>query len=116
MLTQKSNLVVRLLFIVPALILLVPLVVLFPVGLGLKVLFLSMLLLSYIFGSIMPIVGGFENKKIISAVFLTVTIGFLIQAHLNSEYSVGKAKPNSLVYVQNTDSKKALQISSSQSG
>jgi hypothetical protein len=107
-LTQKSNLVLQLLFIMPSLILLVPLLVLFPIGLGLKVLFLAIILLTYIFGSIMPIVGGFEHKKTISLAFLAISIGFLIQAHLNADFQFGKAKPNSLVYVQSTDSKEAI--------
>ena len=107
-LTQKSNLVLQLLFITPSLILFVPLLVLFPVGLGLKVLFISMIVLSYVFGSIMPIVGGFEHKKIISLLFLAISVGFLAQAHVSASYEFGKAKPNSLVYVQNTESKKAI--------
>lgn len=106
--TQKSNNFVKLLFIVPMLILLVPLIVLFPIGLGLKMMFVSMILMAFLFGAIMPVVGAFEDKKWISMLCFVLSIGFFIQAHVNSGYEFGKAKPNSLLYVQNTDSQKAI--------
>lgn len=106
--TQKYNIVVYSFLTIPALILLVPLITLFPVGLGLKMLFVSMILMALLFGFIMPTVGRIENKKLLSVICLAISIGFLAQAHVHGDYVIGKAKPNSLVYVQHSDSQKAV--------
>ena len=105
--TQKSNLLFQLILIVPVLIIFVPFLTTFPIGLGLKMLFVSSILLSIIFTLLTPIFASFEHKKYISLFFFAVAIGFLIQAHVNSDYEFGKAKPNSLLYVQDSDTGKA---------
>ncbi len=105
--SQKSNFIVQLILIIPILIIFVPFLTMFPIGLGLKMLFVSSVLLSITFALLAPIFAGFEHKKLISGLFFAAAIGFLIQAHINSDYEFGKAKPNSLLYVQDTDSGKA---------
>lgn len=106
-LTQKTSKFLNLLLSIPALVLFVPFIVLFPIGLGLKILVGSAVLTVLVFGLLLPIFGAFSRKRIWSTLLFAVSIGFFIYAHLNSNYEFGKAKPNSLLYVLDGDKNKA---------
>ena len=106
--TQKNYWFLNLVFAIPTLVLLVPFLQLFPVGLGLKIMFGSSILLVLIFGLLMPIFGSFANKSRWSLVFLLLAFLVFAKAHCNSDYEPGKAKPNSLLYVYDADANKAI--------
>jgi hypothetical protein len=55
----------------------------------------------------LPVFGAFEKKRWWGLLFLLLSFGFLFNAHSHSNYSQGKAKPNSLLYVLNADTQKA---------
>jgi hypothetical protein len=110
-LTQKKFWFLNCLLSLPAILLIVPLIQMFPVGLGLKILFGSTILVALTFALLLPIFGGFLQKKLCSLLFVLISIGFFIAAHLNSEYTTNQAKPNSLLYSYNTDTKKAFWLS-----
>ncbi|CAM2861796.1 Peptidase family M28 [Flavobacterium frigoris] len=105
--TQKSNKTLNLIFSIPALLLLVPFIQMFPIGLGLKVLFGSAILTVLTFGLLLPTFGSFAKKGQWSLLFLMISIGFFAKAHYESGYEVGKAKSNSLLYIYNADTDKA---------
>jgi len=105
--TQKSNKILNLILVVPALIIYVPFIYTIPVGLGLKVLFGSSIFLALIFGLMLPVFTAFYFKRNWAIAMLLLAIGFVADAHLNAEFEYGKAKPNSLVYILDTDSKQA---------
>lgn len=105
--TQKSNPILNFILALPTLVILVPFVEMFPIGLGLKILFVSTIFVTLIFGLLLPIFGSFQNKKVYFFLFLILGFCFLGKAHLNSDYAENKAKPNSLVYIQNADERKA---------
>ncbi len=105
--TQKTNSVLNLILAVPTLILLAPIIQMFPIGLGLKILVGSSVLTVLSFVLLLPIFGSFTQKKLWATIFFIVAIGLFIKAHQSSGYVYGKAKPNSLVYVLNADSNKA---------
>ncbi len=105
--TQKSNPILNFILSLPTLVILVPFVEMFPIGLGLKILFVSTIFVTLIFGLLLPIFGSFQNKKVYFFLFLVLGLCFLGKAHYNSNYSENKAKPNSLIYIQNTDERKA---------
>jgi Peptidase family M28 len=105
--TQKSSKVFNNILALPSLIILVPLIQMFPVGLGLKILFVSALLTVLCFGLLLPVFGSFTHKKNWATVFFLLSMGLFIKAHLSSEYTTNKAKPNSLLYVLNGDTNKA---------
>jgi len=107
-LTQKSSWLLNCLLAIPTLIILVPFIQMFPIGLGLKILYGSCLLAVLCFTLLLPIFGTFTKKGLWAVFFILVSFGFFIKAHQCSEYSNEKAKPNSLVYILNTDSKKAV--------
>jgi hypothetical protein len=79
----------------------------FPIGLGLKVLFGSAILTVLTFTLLLPIFGTYAKKGVWSTVFLLFSIGFFGKAHLDSSYELGKAKSNSLLYIYNADTDKA---------
>jgi hypothetical protein len=106
--TQKSKWFLNLLLSIPTLLLIVPFILMFPIGLGLKMLFGSAVLTVFVFGLILPIFGPFQRKGLVSILLLLMAIGFFFKAHYNSDYSLGKAKPNSLVYILDTETKQAF--------
>ncbi|MDI6032576.1 M28 family peptidase [Flavobacterium sp. LB2P84] len=105
--TQKSRKILSLVFSIPALIIIAPFIQMFPIGLGLKVLFGSAILTVLTFGLLLPVFGAFAKKGIWSLVFFVLAIGFFAKAHSESGYEYGKAKSNSLLYIYNADTDQA---------
>jgi hypothetical protein len=105
--TQKTHKLLNLFLSIPALILFVPFIIMFPIGLGLKIIAGSAILTVLVFGLLFPVFGSFKKKGIWATVLFALSIGFFIHAHLNSGYEAGKAKPNSLLYVLDGDKNKA---------
>ena len=108
---EKPSLLALCLVTLPGLMVLSPFVQMFPVGLGLKILFVSCVLLVLIFGLMLPFWMRFEHTKKLSRFFLLFGIGFLITAHLQAKFSTEHPKPNSLLYVLDADLDKALWVS-----
>lgn len=91
---------------IPTLYIFAPLVKMFPVGLGLKNLFISAIIIVLVFGIM---VFTFYQKKSfwmqkIAGIFTVIFFGI---ATYNSGFSIDNKKPNSLVYIQNTATKTA---------
>ncbi|WP_369765863.1 M28 family peptidase [Flavobacterium sp. WC2429] len=105
--TQKSSLLLNLILIIPALLLIAPFIQMFPIGLGLKILFGSAILTALTFALLLPVFGTFVKKGRWAVVFLLLSIGFFAKAHYESGYEKGKAKSNSLVYIYDADKNKA---------
>ncbi len=105
--TQKSNRLLNIVLALPTLVIIAPFIQMFPIGLGLKILFGSSILTVLAFTLLLPIFGSFTQKRLWASVFFLVSIGFFVKAHQSSGYEYGKAKPNSLVYLLNGDANKA---------
>lgn len=105
--TQKSNKTLNLLLSLPALMIIAPFIQMFPIGLGLKILFGSAILTVLTFGLLLPVFGAFAKKGIWSIILLLLSIGFFAKAHSESGYEAGKAKSNSLLYVYDADTDQA---------
>ena len=105
--TQKSNRLLNIVLALPTLVIIAPFIQMFPIGLGLKILFGSSILTVLVFTLLLPIFGSFTQKRLWASVFFLVAIGFFVKAHQSSGYVYGKAKPNSLVYLLNGDTNKA---------
>ncbi|HEX8563844.1 MAG TPA: M28 family peptidase [Flavobacterium sp.] len=106
--TQRNSNVLNAILSIPALVIFTPFIVMFPIGLGLKILFGSMILTVLVFSLLLPVFGSFAKKALWSGFFFLLTIGFFIYAHLHSNYEPGKTRPNSLLYVYNADADKAV--------
>ena len=83
-----------------------PLVQFFPVGLGLKMLVGSCLFTALLFGILLPVIGFYKLKKVLAMLFIIVASLFFIKAHLSSNFSTNRQKPNSLVYYHDADNNK----------
>lgn len=105
--TQRSNKTLNLICSIPALLIIAPFIQMFPIGLGLKVLFGSAILTVLTFGLLLPVFGAFAKKGIWSFVLFILAIGFFAKAHSESGYELGKAKSNSLLYIYDADTNKA---------
>ncbi|MCM4153718.1 peptidase M28 [Arenibacter sp. N53] len=87
----------------PAIWIYAPLIKMFPVGLGLKMMITSTLLTSLTFFLLLPVFGSTKNKNGLAFLFLVLCFGFLLSAHLDSDFSNENAKPTSLVYLLDAD-------------
>ena len=91
---------------IPTIYIFAPMIKMFPVGLGLKILFVSGLFIVLVFGLM---ILSFHQKK---SFWTQKWTGFLALlffgiATYNSGFSVDNKKPNSLVYIENYDAKTA---------
>ena len=91
---------------IPTIYMFAPMVKMFPVGLGLKILFVSGLFIVLVFGLM---ILSFHQKKSFWTQKWTGSLAllFFVIATYNSGFSVENKKPNSLVYIENYDTKTA---------
>jgi hypothetical protein len=104
---KEINVYFNLAMAIPSLVIVVPFIQMFPVGLGLEILFGSAILTVLCFNLILPVFDSFLEKKRWAVLFGLVAFGFYIDAYWNSDFEQGKAKPNSLLYYVDADSNKA---------
>jgi hypothetical protein len=105
---KETNLFLLVFLTGPTLFILSPFVKMFPVGLGLKMIVASTLLISLSFVLLISVFGFFSKKKQLYYVFFTIALGFFISAHINSGFDEQHPKPNSLVYLLDTDTNSAV--------
>jgi hypothetical protein len=91
---------------IPTIYIFAPMIKMFPVGLGLKILFVSGVFIVLVFGLM---ILSFHQKKSFWTQKWTgfLTVVFFGIATYNSGFTIDHKKPNSLVYVQNSDNKTA---------
>jgi len=80
-----------------------PFVKMFPVGLGLKVLYISSIFVVLIFSILNSVFGFFRHKRRWSIIMFVIAVIFFISAHFQSSFNKERQKPNSLVYILDTD-------------
>lgn len=106
--TQNTNLVWNLACSIPAILIYSPFIVVFPIGLGLKMLPITAVFTAFVFGLVLPVFLTFERKTLWGMGAFVLLIASLVMAHNHSNYEAGKAKPNSLLYVYDAETKKAV--------
>lgn len=104
---ERPNLLLMVLLSAPAIFIFAPLIQFFPVGLGLKMIVISSVFTVLLFGLLQSVLGYYRLKKLLAAGCLLLACFFFIKAHLSSDFSEERQKPNSLVYYQDTDTQKA---------
>lgn len=105
---KKPNLILMALLLFPLLTITIPFTNMLPVGLGLKLLSATTILVSLIFGLCLTVFGFLRHKKRWAYLFLIVAIISFGIAHQKSNFSDTNPKPNSLVYLYDTDTNKAV--------
>ena len=94
-------------FSIPIIYIFAPLIKMFPVGLGLKSLFISAIFIVLVFGLILPIFQQPKSRNRLIKLIGFATIIVFGYATFNSGFSSDKKKPNSLVFIQNMDNNSA---------
>lgn len=88
---------------VPTIYMISPMIKMFPVGLGLGILFVSGILICLLFGLLLPVFLPISLKKGITRILFILMLVLFIKASFNTGFSEDRKKPNSLVYVKNAD-------------
>ncbi|HLN96454.1 MAG TPA: M20/M25/M40 family metallo-hydrolase [Flavobacterium sp.] len=105
--TQRVNRILNWILALPSLNIIVPFIKMFPVGLGLVMLPGAMVLVVFLFALLLPLLGQFPKKNVWGSALLLLATVFFVKAHFDSDYTKGKALPDSLVYYLNADAKSA---------
>lgn len=101
---------VFLLFSAPALFILAPLILFFPVGLGLKMMVAAAALTVLLFGLLIPLLVSFRMKRTFAILFLIAGVVFFVIAHVKSDFTEDRNKPNSLAYYHNADDQESYWV------
>lgn len=104
---KKNYVILFAILSIPTVYMISPMVKLFPVGLGLKNLFIGGLLIALLFGLLLPVFLSGTAKKGFARIAFMLMLFFFIKASFNAGFSEEKKRPNSLVYVQNMDNNTA---------
>ena len=92
---------------IPVIYIFAPQIKMFPVGLGLKNLFISALFLVIIFGIISPIFSAYKSRKTMVKLLGLGTIIFFGLATYSNGFNDNQKKPNSIVYINDIDNKQS---------
>ena len=105
---EESNKIILFSFLlIPILVIFVPLIQMFPVGLGLKMTAISSILTVLVLGISLPIFAYYKEVKGLSNLFFLIMILALVSAGFTSKYSTDRKQPNSISYFLDTDENKA---------
>ena len=101
---RSSKIIIATLFAIPLLFMFAPQIKMFPVGLGLKNLFISALFLVLIFGLMTPVFASYKSRKSLVRLIGLCTVFFFAFATYNSGFNENMKKPNSSVFINDVDS------------
>lgn len=104
---RMQKILIATLFAIPLLYIFAPQVKMFPVGLGLKNLFISGLFLSLIFGLTTPIFASFKSRKLLTNLLGAGALVFFGWATIINGFSEDRKKPNSAVFINDVDNNKS---------
>ena len=105
---KQPDPILMVLLALPVLTIMSPFIKMFPVGLGLKLLLASSVLVTLIFGLLIAILGFYRHQKRWSYLMFIISAIFFISAHLKSNFNEDRPKPNSLVYYFDSDTNEAV--------
>jgi len=106
--SKKENLSLILTILsIPIVIIFAPLIQMLPVGLGLKMLVVSCILIVLLFGMLIPVFSHYKNHKSLGRLFMVLALLIFISASFKSTYSINKMQPNSMMYVLDADKNEA---------
>ncbi|MEL6306279.1 MAG: M28 family peptidase, partial [Bacteroidota bacterium] len=105
---EKPNSLLLLFLGLPAIFILSPMIKMFPVGLGLKMMASSTLIVVLLFFATFPFWGKFSHKSRTAYLSLFLAFVFGIAAHVTSGFTETRPKPSSLNYLYNLDTDAAF--------
>ena len=101
---RTSKIIIATILSIPVLYVFAPQIKMFPVGLGLKNLFISGLFLVLIFGLMLPVFASYKSRKSLVKLIGLCAVVFFTLAAYNSGFDENKKKPNSAVFINDIDS------------
>ena len=104
--TQK--IIISTLLAIPIIYIFAPQIKMFPVGLGLKNLFISALFLVLIFGLVTPIFGSYKSRKTLVRLVGLSALFFFGLATYNNDFNEDRKKPNSIVFINDVDNNQSF--------
>jgi hypothetical protein len=93
---------------VPSILIFAPLIKMFPVGLGLKVLFIASILIVFVLSLFSPIFTTFKSKKLLRRIFVLIAIILFFMAHFKAPFNENRKRPNSINFVYDKDLNKSF--------
>ncbi len=113
MLDLKANklLIVWTCLSIPLIYMFAPQLKMFPVGLGLKNLFISSVLLILVFSLLLPIFSNYSHKKHMISLMGLATLFLFFMAFINNGFDEENKKPNSIVYYTDIDKAESFWMS-----
>jgi hypothetical protein len=96
---------------IPILIIFAPLIKMFPVGLGLKMMVISTIFTVLLFGFLVPVFHQYNKPKKFAYLFLVIGITFLISAETQAGFNLERKQPNSILYLFDTNKNEAYWVS-----
>ena len=109
-LSKESNILLITVLALPVLVVMSPMPKIFPVALGLEMLFVSVIFIVLFFGLLIPIFSNYRTIKF-GRLFLVLALALFITASFQSSYNEERKKPNSINYVFDVDKNKAFYTS-----
>lgn len=104
---NEVNFFVLAVLAIPALWILGPLIPMFPIGLGLKLMVSATVVCTLTYLLLLPILGALKGKGHLGSLFFLLFTGFMVAAHFNSGFDAAHPRPSSLLYVADEDSGEA---------
>ena len=101
---RAQKIVISTILAIPIIYIFAPQIKMFPVGLGLKNLFISALFLVLIFGLITPVLGSYKSRKTLVNFLGIGVLVFFGLATYNNGFNEERKKPNSIVFINDIDS------------
>ena len=92
----------------PAVLIYSPFIVMFPVGLGLKMMVAATVLTTLLFFLVLPFFGQLKSKGRLAYLFFFLFFVLGISSHIQSDFNEKRPKPSSLVYIYNADKDSAV--------
>lgn len=105
--TKSKNTLFFTVLALPILLVFSPLIKMLPVGLGLKMLFVSTVFLVFIFGILIPVFKQYAYIKKMGFLFLAIGVLAFASAAYQSSFSEDRKLPNSILYALNADTNQA---------
>lgn len=100
---KHPNILLMTFLLFPLLMIMSPFLKMFPVGLGLKTIIATTLLISIMFSLCISVFGFSRYKNRWAYLLLIAAVGFFIAAHTTSNFNEERPKPNSLIYLYDAD-------------
>ncbi|MEO9502537.1 M28 family peptidase [Nonlabens ulvanivorans] len=104
---RRPSYILLVILAVPALFIFTPFVKAFPVALGMGILFVAAILTTLLIGLLIPIIGHYRRKDLLSFIGLIATLVCVGYAFAKAEFTPSQPQSTSLVYIQNQDDQTA---------